>query len=162
MALPALLSLEECTDFSKTVEPFIPQLYALPAQLVDVLAGREDFLQLYVNTNPLISGFAISIALGAVFLVAAEVNRNYSQVDRFWSLLPTFYIAHFDAWARLAGVPHQRIDAALLFSTLWSVSRGSLGSAVSWANPLLGPLDVQLLEEGRLRDWLRGLSMVRK
>jgi len=120
MALPALRSLEECADFSKTVEPFIPQLYALPAQLVDVFAGREEFLKLYVDTNPLISGFAISIALGAVFLVAAEVNRNYSQVDRFWSLLPTFYIAHFDAWARLAGVPHQRIDAALLFSAVWS------------------------------------------
>ena len=123
MALPALLSLEECTDFSKTVGPFIPQLYALPAKLADVFAGREEFFKLYLNTNPLISGFAISIALGAVFLVAAEVNRNYSQVDRFWSLLPTFYIAHFDVWARLAGVPHQRIDAALLFSAVWSVSQ---------------------------------------
>ena len=123
MALPALRSLEECTDFSKTVGPFIPQLYALPAKLADVFAGREEFFKLYLNTNPLISGFAISIALGAVFLVAAEVNRNYSQVDRFWSLLPTFYIAHFDVWARLAGVPHQRIDAALLFSAVWSVSQ---------------------------------------
>lgn len=122
MALPILKSLEECSDFSKTVEPFIPQFYALPAKLADVFAGRESLYRLYVETNPLISGFAISISLGALFLVVAEVNRNYSQVDRFWSLLPTFYIAHFDAWARLAGVPHQRIDSALLFSTVWSVS----------------------------------------
>lgn len=122
MALPTLHALEECADFSKTVEPFIPQLYSLPAELAKVLAGRESLVKLYVETNPLISGFAISVLLGAVFLVAAEVNRNYSQVDRFWSLLPTFYIAHFDLWARLAGVPSQRIDAALLFSTIWSVS----------------------------------------
>ena len=122
MALPTLHALEECADFSKTVEPFLPQLYALPAKLADVLAGREDLVKLYTNTNSLISGFAISILLGAVFLVAAEVNRNYSQVDRFWSLLPTIYIAHFDLWARLAGIPSQRIDAALLFSTIWSVS----------------------------------------
>lgn len=121
MAIPVLKTLKECSDFSKTVEPFVPQLYDLPQKLLDVMAGREGLVKLYVETNPLISGFAISIALGAVFLVAAEVNRNYSQVDRFWSLLPTFYIAHFDVWARLAGIPSQRIDAALLFSTVWSV-----------------------------------------
>ncbi|KAK4217970.1 hypothetical protein QBC37DRAFT_413654 [Rhypophila decipiens] len=121
VALPALSALEECADFSKTVEPFLPQLYALPENLGQVLAGRQSLSALYVETNPLISGFAISIILGAVFLVAAEVNRNYSQVDRFWSLLPTFYIAHFDLWARLAGVPSKRVDAALLFSTIWSI-----------------------------------------
>lgn len=120
MALPALTALEECSDFSKTVEPFIPQLYTLPGELAQVLQKREGLLDLYVSTNPLISGFAISLFLGAVFLVAAEANRNYSQVDRFWSLLPTFYVAHFDLWARLAGVPSQRIDVALAFSAVWS------------------------------------------
>lgn len=118
--LPALKALEDCADFSKTVEPFIPQLYALPGKLLDVAAGRQGLVQVYVETNPLITGFAISLVLGAVFLVAAEVNRNYSQVDRFWSLLPTFYIAHFSLWARAAGVPSQRVDAALLYSTVWS------------------------------------------
>jgi len=126
MALPALRALEDCSNFSKTVQPFIPQLYALPERLADVLAGREGIIKLYAETNPLITGFAISVFLGAVFLVAAEVNRNFSQVDRFWSLLPTFYIAHFDLWARLTGVPNQRLDAALLFSTIWSVSRTPL------------------------------------
>lgn len=121
VALPALTALEDCADFSKTVEPFLPQLYALPEKLLDVLASRQSLTSLYVETNPLISGFAISVFLGAVFLVVAEINRNYSQVDRCWSLLPTFYIAHFDLWARLAGVPSRRVDAALLFSTIWSV-----------------------------------------
>jgi len=122
MALPTLLALEDCADYSKTVEPFLPQLYSLPEKLLDVVANRQSLSSLYIETNPLVSGFAISVFLGAVFLVASEINRNYSQVDRFWSLLPTFYIAHFDLWARLAGVPSQRIDAALLFSTIWSVS----------------------------------------
>jgi hypothetical protein len=122
MALPALRALEECSDYSKTIEPFIPQFFALPGQLLEVITNREGLLKLYVETNPLISGFSASIVLGAVFLVVSEINRNYSQVDRCWSLLPTFFIAHFDAWARLNGVPSQRIDAALLFSTIWSVS----------------------------------------
>ncbi len=122
MALPTLLAIEDCAEFSKTVEPFLPQLYDLPRRLLEVFSGRENIVELYVETNPLISGFAFSVFLGAVFLVAAEVNRNYSQVDRFWSLLPTFYIAHFDVWARLAGVPSERIDAVLFFSLVWSVS----------------------------------------
>lgn len=123
MALPLLNSLEDCADFGKAVKPYIPQLYALPEKLLDVFAGRESLLRLYTETNPLISGFAISVALGAVFLVVAEINRNYSQVDRCWSLLPTLYIAHFDAWARLTGLPTRRLDVALLFSAIWSVSR---------------------------------------
>jgi len=124
MAVPNLQSLEECAEFSVTVAPFIPQLHALPGKLVDVLAGRHGggFAELYTTTNPVISGFAFSFLLGAAFLVSAEINRNYSQIDRFWSLLPTFYIAHFDLWARLNGFPSQRLDAALFFGVMWSVS----------------------------------------
>jgi hypothetical protein len=123
MALPAFHALEDCADFNKAVAPFIPQLYALPERLLDVIAGRESLLRLYTETNPLVSGFAASVVLGAVFLVVAEINRNYSQVDRCWSILPTLYIAHFDVWARLVGLPTQRIDLALLYSVIWSVSQ---------------------------------------
>ncbi|KAK4186561.1 hypothetical protein QBC35DRAFT_387039 [Podospora australis] len=120
MSVPLLKTLEECADWSRTVEPYIPQLYLLPRRINEVLAGRDSLLDVYTQTNPLISGFAISIVLGAIFLVVAEINRNYSQVDRAWSILPTIYIAHFAAWARLSGIPSQRIDAALLFSAIWS------------------------------------------
>lgn len=122
MTLPIIKTLEDCADFSKTVEPFLPQLYSFPARLLDVIKGDESLLKLYATTNPLISGFAISLILGAVFLVAADINGNYSQVDRFWSLLPTFYIAHFDAWAHLVGISSKRLDLLLLWSTVWSVS----------------------------------------
>ncbi|AEO69383.1 9d23210c-931c-45a8-ba22-c93769e938b8 [Thermothielavioides terrestris] len=121
MAIPYLHSLEDCADFAQAVKPFIPQLYDLPGKLTDIFSGRESLLKLYTETNPLVSGFAFSVFLGAVFLVVAEVNRNYSQVDRCWSILPTLYIAHFDVWARLTGLPTRRVDAALFFSTIWSV-----------------------------------------
>lgn len=127
MAVPTLLRFEDCASWAKTVEPYIPQLYELPSKVVDVFQGRQGLLELYTQTNPLISGFAFSVALGAVFLVVAEFNKNYSQVDRCWSLLPTFYIAHFDLWARLTGVPSQRIDAILVFGVAWSVSRQDEG-----------------------------------
>lgn len=120
--MPALLSFPDTVDWSKTVEPYVPQLYELPSKVLDVLQSRQNLVDLYLQTNPLISGLGISILLGAVFLVVAEINKNYSQVDRCWSILPTLYIAHFDLWARLSGISSQRIDAILLFSTLWSVT----------------------------------------
>lgn len=152
MALPALQNFEDCASWAKTVEPYLPQLYELPSKLVDVVQGRQGLLDLYIHTNPLISGFAIAVILGAVFLVVAEINNNYSQVDRCWSVLPTFYIAHLDLWARLAGVPSSRIDALLVFSTAWSVSIYESASAEpSCADRAVDSLDIQLLAERRLQ-----------
>jgi hypothetical protein len=122
MALPIVKSLQDCADYHQTVEPFIPQLYALPQRLLDTAGSPSSLRQLYIETNPLISGFAISIALGAVFLVVSEINRNYSQVDRMWSILPNLYIVHFAAWAHLAGIPSNRVNLVAAFSTVWSVS----------------------------------------
>ncbi|GME25207.1 hypothetical protein GTA08_BOTSDO03480 [Neofusicoccum parvum] len=119
--LPALTSLSDCADWSKTVEPFIPQLKTLPADIVQHISSLEELKAIYLTTNPLISAFAFSVALAPLFLVASEINRNWSQVDRFWSLLPTVYNAHFALWAHLAGLPTQRVDNVLAFSTLWSI-----------------------------------------
>lgn len=140
MALPIVHSLPECASYAKVIEPCIDQLYALPSEFAEAARASlanafsasslseiaseaaQPFARLYVHTNPLVSGFAISLALGAVFLVVSEINRNYSQVDRCWSLLPTLYIAHFNLWARLQGLSTEKLDAALLFGVAWSVS----------------------------------------
>ncbi|KAI9166678.1 hypothetical protein HJFPF1_02792 [Paramyrothecium foliicola] len=119
-ALPALKRIQECADFSKTVEPFLPQLYSLPARLLATGGSPHDLKQVYAETNPLISAFAASLFLGFVFLVVSEINRNYSQVDRMWSLLPNLYIIHLAVWARIAEVPHTRLDLVAAFTTLWS------------------------------------------
>ncbi|RSM13650.1 hypothetical protein CEP52_001848 [Fusarium oligoseptatum] len=62
MAFPFLKSIEDCGDYAKTVEPFIPQLYALPGQILDNIADPSGLRQLYIDTNPLISAFAASVA----------------------------------------------------------------------------------------------------
>ncbi|TGJ87725.1 hypothetical protein E0Z10_g1044 [Xylaria hypoxylon] len=120
MALPALKSLEDCADYSKVIEPFLPQLYELPSNVFSTVTSGESLLSLYADTNPLVSGFAFSIFIGGIFWIASEVNRNYSQVDRFWSLLPAFYNAHFSAWTHLNNLPSQRVDLVLLWSAIWS------------------------------------------
>lgn len=121
MALPTIKSLGDCADYSIVIEPFLSQLYELPSNVLTTVTNGESLLNLYANTNPLISGFAFSLFLGGLFWIASEANRNYSQVDRFWSLLPAFYNAHFSAWMHLNNLPSQRVDLILFWSVIWSV-----------------------------------------
>lgn len=120
-ALPLVKSMVDCTDFSKTVTPFIDQLYALPQHLLDTGFAADGLKELYATTNPLISAFAFSMALAPIFLIVSEINKNYSQVDRCWSILPTIYMTHYAIWARLNAIPTQRMDNMLAFSVAWSV-----------------------------------------
>lgn len=120
-AIPLLSSIEDCASWNKTVAPFVPQLFELPYRIRDNIGSLDGLRQVYVETNPLISGFALSLALAVVFFLAAEFNRNYSQVDRAWSVLPNLYVLHMVLWARMAGVPSQRLEFMASATTMWSV-----------------------------------------
>ena len=122
MVLPVIKSIADCINFSKTVLPYTGQLYDLPQQIFENITNLQALKVLYVSTNPLISAFAFSLFLFPIFLIVSEINRNYSQVDRCWSVLPTIYNAHFTAYAHATGLSTRRLDMLLLFSTFWSVS----------------------------------------
>jgi steroid 5-alpha reductase family enzyme len=101
---------------------FNVQLGNLPSQSRKLEKQCADLNRArYINTNPLISALAFSIATFPIFLLVTEINKNYSQVDRVWSILPTIYQAHWAIWARLNGLPTQRIDNVLAFSVVWSL-----------------------------------------
>ena len=136
LPLPAPTSLVDCADFGKTVSPYIPQIYDLPTQVFQSLTDPAALKELYLSTNPVISGAALSLFLAPIFLIASEINKNYSQVDRFWSLLPTIYNAHFVIYAHAAGLPTARLDALLAASTIWSVS-GRSGAPIDGASKLI-------------------------
>jgi len=95
MALPVVKTLAECADFSSTVLPYIYQLRPLPQIIFESISNPAALKQIYLDTNPLMSAFAFSLFLSPIFLLTSEINRNYSQVDRMWSLLPTTYNAHY-------------------------------------------------------------------
>lgn len=126
MAFPVLKTIRDCGDYAQTVEPFIPQLYELPSKLLDTGGRIESLKQLYVDTNPLVSSSAACVVLGVLFIIVSEINRNYSQVDRLWSILPNLHAIHVAVWARAAGLPHSRVDLVAVFTTLWSVSERDL------------------------------------
>lgn len=156
MGLPIITSIQDCADYHKTVEPFLPQLYELPNRLLENGFDIEGLKRIYIDTNPLMSGFAMSIFLGGIFLIVSEVNRNYSQVDRMWSILPNLYVVHIALWARLAGLAHSRLDLAAAATTIWSVC-----IQIYPLNHMLFPNNfhsdssyLQLLPQGGLLSWL--------
>ncbi|KAG6148324.1 hypothetical protein E4U24_005777 [Claviceps purpurea] len=120
-ALPVLKAIEDCGHYSHTVEPFIDQFYQLPGRLVASGGSIEALHRLYVETNPLVTGFSASLLVAALCLIVSEFNRNYSQIDRLWSILPNLHVLHLALWARMAGLPHARIDLVAIFSTAWSI-----------------------------------------
>lgn len=146
MALPVIKAIEDCSNITKTVLPYLPQLYDLPQQVFQSYSNPTELRNLYLATNPLISAFAFSLFLTPIFLLVSEVNKNYSQVDRCWSILPTIYNAHFALYAHLSGLPTGRLDNVLAFSTIWSVCDISL-YLDAWCWPKTAAFDLQLLEE---------------
>lgn len=121
MALPALKFIEDCADFSQTVTPYLPQLYALPQQLLNSYSNTDELRALYLATNPLISTAALAIALTPLIWLASEVNKNYSQVDRLWSILPTVYIGNYVLYGHMTGVDTERLYMLLTGFIIWSV-----------------------------------------
>lgn len=131
MSLPVIKNLVDCADFSKSVLPYLPQLYDLPQQTFQNVNNLQALKALYISTNPLISALALSLFLAPIFLIVSEINRNYSQVDRCWSILPTVYNAHYVLYAHAAGLPTKRMDTLMLFSAVWSVRHPDLCVATS-------------------------------
>lgn len=121
MALPVVKTLTECSSIQQTVLPYLPQLYDFPQQLMQSWNNPAELQTIYLATNPLISALAFSIFLAPVFLLVSEVNKNYSQVDRCWSILPTIYNAHYCLYAHLNGLETSRLDHLLACSIVWSV-----------------------------------------
>ena len=119
--LPPVKAFADCVDWSHTVSPYVPQLYDLPQRIFAHITDPQALKFLYISTNPLISAFVFSCSLFPIFLLTSEVNRNWSQVDRFWSILPTVYNVHYAVYAHAAGVPTKRLDTLAFFSIAWSV-----------------------------------------
>ncbi|KAA8647263.1 hypothetical protein EYZ11_009225 [Aspergillus tanneri] len=121
LPLPTIQSVADCASFNHTVLPFLSQLATLPERL-QVAAATKDvniLKDIYLSTNPFISALGLSLALSAFFLAFSEINRNYSQVDRFWSLLPALYNVHFAIWARMTGLRTLSLDTIAVISVMW-------------------------------------------
>ncbi len=152
LPLPTLSSFEEYSSLTKTVYPYIPQLYELPRQLLAAGTDTAALTEIYIRTNPLISTAAIAIILTPFVWAASEINKNYSQVDRLWSILPTLYISNYILYAHVVGMDTERLDmlgiaygiwSARLTFNYWRKGGYTIGSEdYRWCVPRLPPLSV--------------------
>lgn len=120
MALPVVKSAFDCAQFTNTVEPYLQQLRPFPQVVFESITNASALKQIYLDTNPIITALSFSIALAPVALVVSESNKNYSQIDRLWSLLPNFYNLHYLLYAYLSGLDIARPGLVALATTIWS------------------------------------------
>ncbi|CEL02811.1 Putative DUF1295 domain protein (AFU_orthologue; AFUA_2G02670) [Aspergillus calidoustus] len=123
LPLPEVKSLADCVSFNHAVRPFLSQVAALPEQLHPAVVAKDvnALKEIYISTNPLASAAAFTLAISVLFIITSEINRNYSQVDRFWSILPSVFNVHFALWARLTGLRTLTLDTIAALSVLWTV-----------------------------------------
>ncbi|KAL2810406.1 hypothetical protein BJX63DRAFT_434320 [Aspergillus granulosus] len=123
LPLPEIKSLADCVSFDHAVRPFLSQVATLPQQLHPAVVAKDvnALKEIYISTNPFASATAFTLAISVLFIISSEINRNYSQVDRFWSILPTVFNVHFALWARLSGLRTLTLDTIAAISVLWTV-----------------------------------------
>ncbi len=123
LPLPEVKSLADCVSFNHAVRPFLSQVAGLPEQLQPVIAAKDvnALKAVYLATNPLATALAFTIFLSGFFIIFSEITRNYSQVDRFWSILPSIFNVHFAVWARLSGLRTLNLDTIAAISLIWTV-----------------------------------------
>ncbi|KAI8146306.1 hypothetical protein BJV82DRAFT_601331 [Fennellomyces sp. T-0311] len=68
--------------------------YSLEQLQVD-LQDPARLLEFYQATDPLVFASGLMVMFTVIHLVMGELTRNYSQVDRAWSILPGVYAWHF-------------------------------------------------------------------
>ncbi|KAK6356979.1 hypothetical protein TWF718_001312 [Orbilia javanica] len=86
-----------------------------------VAAGELDFFTFYKQTDPLATTALFSIILSVFVFILSEITRNFSQVDRLWSILPAVYIVHYSVWANINNLRTDRVDTVAVVSIIWSI-----------------------------------------
>uniref|UniRef100_A0A093VW70 Steroid 5-alpha reductase C-terminal domain-containing protein n=1 Tax=Talaromyces marneffei PM1 TaxID=1077442 RepID=A0A093VW70_TALMA len=115
LPLPPILSPEEAAQCGRTLAPYVfsSQILELPTRVIEAANSADalhSFQELYLGTNPMLTAVAFALALCPFFVLAAEIRNNYSQVDCWWSFLPSIYNLHYYAWAYGNGLPTDRLQ----------------------------------------------------
>ena len=128
-SLPSPLSLEAAASYELTVAPYFEALKAYPYALLEAFQSKAPLSALstlYATTNPLITSAAIAIGLIPIFFITSEVNRNWSQVDRVWSILPVVLNGQYALWKQASGASNggiSRVELAAMVLVVWGVRR---------------------------------------
>ncbi|KAL0078025.1 hypothetical protein J3Q64DRAFT_1646384 [Phycomyces blakesleeanus] len=84
------------------------------------LENPDLLLEYYRTTDPLVILLVVSGVFAYIHYIVSELTKNYSQVDKSWSILPALYAWHFALHDYLnRGSFHPRLLVASLLITIW-------------------------------------------
>ncbi|KAI9492299.1 hypothetical protein BDB00DRAFT_829203 [Zychaea mexicana] len=93
--------------------------YSLDQLKADV-QNPERLLEFYKSTDALVLAIAAMITLVLIHCAMGELTRDYSQVDRAWSILPAAYAWHFAFHDYLNRTSfHPRLLLAAVLISIW-------------------------------------------
>jgi len=76
------------------------------------------FVELYRSTDPLVTALWVAGGLGLACWVLSIVTKEYSWVDRLWSITPALFAVHF---AGYVGFRDPRLNLMATLTVLWGV-----------------------------------------
>jgi len=91
-------------------------LLVLALVVLPVVALRQDVPLESLQWAMLREGIVLALAFAAYAFIASELTRNYSQVDRLWSIVPAVFSWYFAA--RSGWQPRLGVMASL--ATIWA------------------------------------------
>ncbi|KAI8987830.1 hypothetical protein BDF20DRAFT_852438 [Mycotypha africana] len=104
--------------YRATLQCFLDTL-KLPFPYYD-LTQPNNLIDLYTSTDPFAFAMRLVSVLTLIHYVVSEITKNYSQVDKSWSILPVVYAWHFTLHHYFNhGYFHPRLLLATILITLW-------------------------------------------
>ncbi len=77
-----------------------------------------DLVALYQATDPFVTALWASLGFAALCWLLSILTREYSWVDRLWSITPVIYSVHFAAYV---GFSDTRLNLMAALVTVWGV-----------------------------------------
>lgn len=84
--------------------------------VIPVLAYRSDVSPDPVQWELLRQSYAVCLVFAGLSFVLSTLTRNYSQVDKLWSILPVVY-----AWMAYMQFPGPRVGVMAILITIWGI-----------------------------------------
>jgi steroid 5-alpha reductase family enzyme len=107
--------LVNCTQISPMIKTAVLLIVALV--LIPLIALRFDAPLSNLQREMITFSFLLMMAVALLCFVVSEITRNYSQVDKIWSIMPVVYAWYF----AFASGWNDRIMLMAALITLWGI-----------------------------------------
>ena len=91
-------------------------LLLLSIVLVPLLTWRLDIIPSDLQWDIIRQTYALCLGMALLCFLVSNLSRNYSQVDKLWSIMPVVY-----AWMIYGQAPDRRILLMAILISIWGM-----------------------------------------